>query len=380
MKKKKLIIVLEATLGGTRRHVLDLLQNLNKDIFDITFVYSKERADETFLLELPHLEGISCFEIFVDRKIHLYKDIVALKKIIQLFFRLHPDIVYLNAAKAGVLGRIACKLTKVKRCFYNPHGGSFHQMKGLSGYIYRTIERFLVRWTYGFVGVSQDACKLIHEVLLVDERKIRLIYNGIADQQCDYSMNEHASALREELTLNEDKIILLYPALFLETKGHIEFIEAMGRQREQLHEEFVVICAGNGPLLPVAIERVRQHKLEAYFRFVNFQKKIQLYYIICDGVLLLSRAEAFGYVLLEAMQYSKPIFATRIGGIPELVTNGRNGHLIDVDHIETIFDLLLLYKGNKNHLMLMGEKGRMQINNKFLLENMIKNYEELFLR
>ncbi|MFI5206015.1 MAG: glycosyltransferase, partial [Candidatus Paceibacterales bacterium] len=137
-EKIKLVVVLEATLGGTRKFTDDLLLGLNKEKFDITFIYSTVRCDEIFIhdLEVLRHHGITLIDIPFKRAVGFFDDLSALFTLTRTLRRIKPDVVYLNAAKAGALGRIAGKIAGVKKCYYNPHGGSFHKFQKLSGAVY----------------------------------------------------------------------------------------------------------------------------------------------------------------------------------------------------------------------------------------------------
>jgi glycosyltransferase involved in cell wall biosynthesis len=377
----KLVVVLEATLGGTRKFASDLLLGLDKEKFDITFIYSTDRADEIFFYDLQTIRarGIAVIEIPMKRAVALFADLSALAALTRALRRIQPDIVYLNAAKAGALGRIAGKIAGVKKCYYNPHGGSFHKFQNLSGSVYLFVEKFLSHWTYRFIGVSKQSCRQIAETLNVKPAHVLLVYNGI--RQIDVSSKNAAAGvdgIPTTLKIPEETLVVLYPALFLEAKGHLPFIESLAAYQPGRKNKFVVICAGGGPLLEEAMRRVNELGIQQYFRFINFQKNLDPYFRLCDIVVLPSLSEAFPYVLLEAMMYSKPIIATNVGGIPELVIEGDNGHIVEPNNLLPLFGYLDEYSGRKSDLRTMGARGNKYLHEKYLLDDMIKKYEEIF--
>lgn len=139
--KIKLLIISEPGSGGVKRHVMDLLNNLNKDRFEIIYAYSKKRADKDYLSELDELSyEIQIKEIHhLQQTISIKNDSLAFIEIFKLINYLKPDIVHCHSSKAGVLGRIAAKLLKVPKIIYTPHAYAF-QNSNLSnlkkGFIY----------------------------------------------------------------------------------------------------------------------------------------------------------------------------------------------------------------------------------------------------
>src|SRR5258708_40214485 len=107
-----LLVILEATLGGTRRHVVDLLSSLDATAYNITFIYSSDRADKAFSTALKKLydRGIRLQDVRMDRKIDLISDIRALIKIIALIREIRRTIIHVNALKAAAPGRVAAEL------------------------------------------------------------------------------------------------------------------------------------------------------------------------------------------------------------------------------------------------------------------------------
>jgi len=116
MNKIKVLHILEATLGGTRRHVSDILLNINLEKFDVSFCYSTKRADKNFNrdLELISARGIKCVRIEIDRDINFLNDIYSFFKLFSFIKKHNFDIVHVHSSKAGFLGRIAANSVVTK--------------------------------------------------------------------------------------------------------------------------------------------------------------------------------------------------------------------------------------------------------------------------
>jgi len=375
----RILIVLEATLGGIRKHVVDLLLGLKRDQFEITFVFSKERADQTFLMQLPLLaaNGIRLIELPMRRDISPPGDARALLRLISILRRYPPDVLHLHGAKAGALGRVAARILGFKNVIYNPHGGSFHKFSGLKGRLYLTIERLLSVEPVHFIGVSADSCKDIEQLLKVKKERITKIYNGV-DLPGSQSLRGRAE-FKSMHDIADSKFLVLYPAVFLESKGHLEFIEAARAIKPLLKENLVIALAGDGPLRKEIVQRISAYGLTKYFRLLGFVTDLSAAYSACNLVVLPSRNEVFGYVLLEAMSYSKAILATAVGGIPEIVVHGYNGELFDSNKLEAM--MLRIVEVSEDDTLLTRYEANANVRlSDFTKASMLDKTKELYLR
>ncbi|GKT10734.1 glycosyltransferase family 4 protein [Desulforhabdus sp. TSK] len=377
--KIKLILMLEGASGGARKHVVDLLLGLDKNRYAITFIYSLARADALFLAQLPLLsrEGIELAEVPMNRGFQGFFDLKSLLELRRIMRRLSPDIVHVHGAKAGALGRLAAWMHGVKGLVYTPHGGSFHKFGGRCGVLYGMVERSLSRAPNHIIGVSKSSCAVARKYRLAGPERIHLVHNGIDLGKIDAWLKSTAD-VRHEKRSESGPFIVLYPASFLETKGHLELLDALGRSRVKLDPRIQILLAGEGPLQEKISRRIHALGLHHHFHFLGFQSHLCKYYQMSDLVLLPSQAEAFGYVLLEAMAFSKPIVATRVGGIPELVLDGYNGVLIDPDRLTVLPEYLNQYLHQPSYLQTLGRNGRATVECRFTLKQMVRKTEKVY--
>ncbi|HEX4600811.1 MAG TPA: glycosyltransferase [Gemmatimonadales bacterium] len=178
----------------------------------------------------------------------------------------------------------------------------------------------------------------------------------------------------------EDRFLVLYAALFLEWKGHLELLEAMERGATKLAPDVLILLAGAGPLEARIRQRITLLGLEGSFRFVGFQRPLAPFYEVADLVLLPSKAEGFPYVPLEAMAFAKPILATAVGGVPEVVRHGYNGELIAPDRLAEIVPRLNYFSQHREEAARLGRSGRARVEQGFTLESMVANTSRVYER
>jgi len=114
--------------------------------------------------------------------------------------------------------------------------------------------------------------------------------------------------------------------------------------------------------------------------FLGRQGRIKVVELLqgCQVFVLPSRSEPFGIVLIEAMACRKPIVATKVGGIPEIIENGRNGILVEPDDDKALADALLTVLKDANLQRQVAENGHATVLERFRSEHTGFAYEALF--
>ena len=214
----------------------------------------------------------------------------------------------------------------------------------------------------------------------VKENRIKVIYHGIKIQP---TTNNQQPTQHTTQTLSggarQATKFTVGTVLRLEKEKGVEFlIEAVSIVKDTAPNVQLIIV-GDGSQKKKLEKITQEFKIEKQVRFVGFQKDIKKWVASFDVFVLPSaKRESFGLVLLEAMALKKPIVATRIGGIPEVVEEDSTGILVEPKNSRELAQAILdLYK-NTDQRKIMGEKGRQRVKEKFTLEKMIREYEKLF--
>lgn len=380
-KKKSILIILEATLGGTRKHILDLIFGLDKSTYDIYFFYSDFRADDLFLQNLLPLNN----HCKVLKKIPMTSNVASIFnvycciQISKLLLTKSIDILHLHGAIGGGVGRIAVFLCRFKGLVvYTPHGGVFHRFDGVKGSIYKRLENILSKVTKYYIAVSFSQKEEICKEIIVNENRVKVIHNGI---DIKYDDNLTIGLIPDEIKkVIEGKFVVLYPALFLPAKGHLEFFTAINNNSNfKFNDDIVILLAGDGQLINIVKQIVNANKLiRDQIFFLGFVVNLKDYFKICNLVILPSNSEAFGYVLLEAFLYKKAVFCTSVGGIIDIVRNKENGLLFETNQLIDLAKAINYYSVKKNLLNEMGTRGFEDIVKHFSLECMLKKHIEIF--
>ncbi|MGE5532023.1 MAG: glycosyltransferase, partial [Bacteroidota bacterium] len=199
----RLLHVLEATVGGTRRHVLDLCLGLPPGRFRQHLVYSSIRN--------PHFEadaqklraaGIEVTSLPMRRQIEPVEDWYCLRQLKVIIRQWQPQIVHGHSAKGGFLSRLAARDLPGVCSLYNPHGFPFQMRTNpLKRRLYVALERYAARYTDGLIATCESQRALALEHHLLPAEKITVIPNGIRPEQ--FTLTVDRSAIRSNLGLPE---------------------------------------------------------------------------------------------------------------------------------------------------------------------------------
>ena len=324
-RKINVLMVAEATGGGVRRHLLDLLEGLDPARFSLGLVYGTDRADSCFLDALPRLTGT--VELFalpaLGRELSPVRDAKALSGIVRAVRAFSPDVLHCHSSKAGALGRLAAMICGVRTVFYTPHAYSFENPALSAGKreFYRRIERALSRMaTTATLTVSEGErdCALRAGIDLPG--KFRVIYNGVEEAP------ERENRLRPMLGMPDAAPLVGCAARLDSQKDPMTFLEIVKKAAEKkARVSFVWI--GDGPMA----EELRQKRDE-----LGLQKRLLLPGFLPDADRLVgeldyylstARYEGMPYAPLEALRAGVPVIATDVTGNREIALPGRSGLL-----------------------------------------------------
>lgn len=291
---KILQIITLCELGGAQSVVINLANELCKK--HEVIVASGEGDGKMWTMLNPKIKQEHCQ--YLKRALSPINDFRTLFTFWNLYRKYKPDVIHLHSSKAGMLGRIAFPSSKV---IYTVHG--FDSIR-LAYRKFLPIERFMQRACKAIVGVSNyDKINMESENIT---RNIYTIYNGIKKNIAEEKL---------QLPLNGYKKTVLCIARVAKPKRLDIFLDTA-----KLLPEYEFIWIGNQ-------QAVQQHPQNV--QFLGNIPNAAKYNSIADLFMLPSDFEGLPMVIIEAMSYKRPIVASNVGGISEIVQNGENGFTVE---------------------------------------------------
>ncbi|MBM6699653.1 glycosyltransferase family 4 protein [Bifidobacterium pullorum subsp. saeculare] len=331
-RRIRLLLIIES-MGGSSRHVVDLIDGLDPERFEITLIHGTSRVDDYFAAALPRLRQrarvLGCPDLV--REISPAHEARALRFVRRVIRDIRPDVVHCHSSKAGAIGRVAAKLCGVGKVFYTPHAYAFlaPEFGGKKRMVFVGIERFLSRHATTLTfNVSQGERSAALAEHLDRPDKFEVVYNGIAD----IPLPTKAEA-REALGLPQDVPVAGVTARLVEQKDPMTSVR-IAAQVLQARPDAHFAYIGDGDFE----ERMRQAAREAgvadRVHFLGYRKDADRLVTAFDAYLLTSLYEGMPYSLVEALRAGVPIAATRTTGNDEVVIEGENGTLFPVGDVQ----------------------------------------------
>lgn len=373
--KIRIVYIVESMLGGIRRHVIDIIENLDPEKYEIYLIYSDRRADKAFFEEKTelekHAELILCNEMQRELGLH---DFTAYKALVKHIRILAPDIVHCHSSKAGIVGRMAAKRCGVKKNIYTPHAYAFEtpELSKLKRKIYIWAERFLSRHaTTMTINVSKGEMQEALRNKLNREDKFTLIYNGIPDIKIPSK-----AELRKRLGLEENGYCVGVTARCAKQKDPMTFLK-IAEQVIQSRSDVKFVYIGDGEMMEEMKAFVNSHGLQDKILLLGFRSDAGEVVGAFDIYLSTALYEGMPYSMIEAMRAGVPIIATDVVGNRELVIAGENGQLFDVGNVEEAKDLILKQIDNKK---IDSQSVCMSYEKKYMLKNMVFELRRAYRR
>lgn len=330
-------IIARLNVGGPAKHVVWLTTALQDENYRSLLVTGTVPEGEEDMSYFAADAGVTPLYIpEMSREISL-NDGVTVWKLYRLFLRERPNIVHTHTAKAGTVGRVAgflyrwltpaTLIGRPRSCkfVHTYHGHVFHSYYGRGRTrLFLIVERLLARLvTDRLIVVSQQQGAEIGNDFRVGRKgQIKVIPLGL-DLQVFADHASRRARFREELKINDETILVGIVGRLTEIKNHQMFLNSVARlsQDERRRMRFVVI--GDGSLRGQLEDQARTLGLQSDVIFAGGRKDPEYFYPALDIVALTSLNEGTPLTLIEAMANARPVVATKVGGVVDLLDDGR---------------------------------------------------------
>ncbi len=309
-----------------------------------------------------------------------FRNLQAFFILISIFRREKPDIVHLNSSKIGGIGAVAARLSRISfrhhiKIIFTAHGWPFleprpHWQKAII---------FFLTW----IGtILQDSVITINSKdfkigkKFIPRKKLHLIFNGLA--AFDFLSKEEAHNFLFKFTkekVSDNSVIIGAIAEYTSNKGLAYLIEAVGEVRRRFPQVkwMTFIIGEEGKERKNLEQKIKDLKLEEFVKLTGFVPEARQYLKGFDLLVLPSLKEGLPYVVMEAMAARVQIIATRVGGLPDLITDGQEGYLVSTRNTTALADAIMQAINNRTQSEAMIQKAAHKIQEKFSIKNMLEN-------
>ena len=276
-----------------------------------------------------------------------------------------PDVVNTHTSKAGVLGRLATKSVNRKTpVVHTFHGhliyGYFARYKSI---VFTLIEKIMSRFTNVAVAVTTETKNSLTKLGIGRNLPWRVIQIGIP------------AKVVTQTAVAEQTFKLLWIGRFTQIKDPSLAVKVIKNLSKTEPDRFELTMVGEGELY----EEVKQEAKNLPIKFTGWMTNPFETISAFDLLLITSRNEGLPLVMLEAANFAKPTLSKNVGGISEFITDNQTGYLVD-GGADEIAKRIVELSNNKSSLLQTGINANKLLNEKFSVEIMAKNYQDLYLQ
>jgi glycosyltransferase involved in cell wall biosynthesis len=372
-------VITKLELGGAQEVALYAVSHLDRSKFRPILVTGPGGLLTDQAKTLP---GVDVHVLSsLARRVHVLADLVAFVELTRLFRRLQPTIVHTHSSKAGILGRWAAWYARVPVIIHTIHGyGITPAQPPLLRRILILLERMTGWITTHWIAVAQADIEKGIEWRLFDRRQVSIVRPGIDPHPFQTGIDEITrDALRTEFGVGPDEYLVGTVACLKPQKAPEDFVAVAKQVCEAIpNARFALI--GDGDLRPKIESLIEVNGLQKRLYLAGWRRDISTVMKIFDVFLLTSHWEGLPRVLLEARTIGLPVVATRVGGVEEVIVEGRHGwlsHPGDVSGLSAHLIRVLQSRGSQSHERSPSVEA---LPKEFHLEEMVKQYESLYDR
>ncbi len=373
MRKVNLLyIITKLELGGAQKQLLNLICRLNKQRFNVSLFTAQEGL---LVADACAITGLNIKRSrYLERPINPLKDFLALIEIFIFIKKNKIDIVHTHSSKAGILGRLAARLAKVKIILHTVHGWSFNDYQvRLKQNCFIWLERLTAFFTDKFIVVSRyDMAKGL-ERHIGSSAKYSLINYGL-----DYrELIVKGENIKEELGIPVDDYVVTMISCLKPQKSPQDFIRIASLITGGLpNVKFVLI--GDGILRRDVESLINKFGLGQKVILLGWRRDIPRLLSITDVLVLTSLWEGLSIAVLEAMFCAKPVIATDTGAIAEVIKDGETGFLVRPGDIEKIAEKLTILLRDGRLRQIMGQKAKSSLSLSYSIDNTLNATQGLY--
>jgi glycosyltransferase involved in cell wall biosynthesis len=385
---KTLHVITRLDMGGSAQNTLLTCMGLRKMNYEVILVHglslesqmtASEKRSVARQIEKATGNGLRLITVpSLVRKINPIHDIKTFWSLYRLMRRERPTIVHTHTSKAGILGRLAARVTAVPCIVHTFHGHVFYGHFGpLVTRFFILMETYFASITHKIVALTEKEKKDYIKYAVCRPNKLTTIHSGV---EIHRFLNTRISTFekKNKLNLSPQKQIVGTVGWLLPIKGPMILLKAMDHVWKN-NNDAQLVFVGKGELEEELKKEAAHMGVSEKVKFLGWRDDIDEIMPIVDIFVLPSLNEGMGRVLVEAMASGKPIIASRTGGIPDLIKHQENGLLVPPGDERALADAILRLIKYPQEAKAMGQKGKVFCQH-FTVESMIEKIDALYTR
>jgi glycosyltransferase involved in cell wall biosynthesis len=347
-----------AGISGSEAHLLQFLPDLQARGWDVRFLMLHE--DEPGAWEFAdalRARGVALDDVRLRGDV----DPIAFGEVARYLARARPRILHTHLVHADVYGQLSGALARIPLRLSTKHG--FNEFR--EGRWFGVADRTVGSLAHVHIAISQGLAHYLAETEGFDETAFRIVHYGIA-----------SAGPAEPYAGAEPRLVCI--GRLIPIKGHLVLLRALAQARERVPEVTLGV-AGRGPLAPALEAYAADLGIADAVRFLGFVSGVERAIEESAIVVVPSLGEGFGMVALEAMERARPVIASSVGGLPEIVADGETGLVVPPADADALAEAIVSLASDLPRAAAMGAAGRERALARFTPELCVEKVEELYL-
>ncbi len=387
---KVLRIINRFNLGGPTYNVSYLTKYMAPDYETLLVggMNDKSEACSDYIVQKLGIHAIKISEMM--RSINGYNDVVAYEKIKSIIKRYKPDIVHTHASKAGVLGRQAAISCGVPVIVHTFHGHIFNSY--FNKYVtatFKRIEQYYAKRTSAIVAISDIQKYELSEVYnIAPAEKFRVIPLGFDLNRFQENKAMKRDAFRKQYDIADDEIAVSIVGRLVPVKNHRMFIDAIKDVKSKTNRKVRGVIVGDGDLRDGLLEYANLHGLtcstpehkvpNSDLIFTSWIKDADYVFAGSEISALTSLNEGTPVSIIESQAANVPVVSTIVGGIRDVVVEGKTALLSPTQNVDAFSENLLMLVENDEMRKQMSEDGWIFVRDKFHYTRLVNDMKNLY--
>jgi glycosyltransferase involved in cell wall biosynthesis len=374
-------VIARLNVGGPALHVTYLARGLAARGYETTLVAGDVARGEESMAFVAEHAGVEIVRLpGLSRELAPLRDAVAAVRLARIIRQVRPDVVHTHTAKAGAVGRTAALLSGLRRRPVVVHTFHGHVLRGYFGrtgtLVFRAIETLLARATDRLVAVSPEVRDELVGLGVAPASKFSVIRLGI-ELEPRVSFDGDPIEVRRRLGIEADRFVVGWFGRMTAVKRTDDLLATLAALRAR-RVDALLLLVGDGD----DREHLEQHAhdlgLARSCLFLGYQEGVAAWYAICDAVVLTSASEGTPVTIIEALAAARPVVATAVGGVPDVVVDGETGFLVPPGDTQAIAERLELLAGDPALRASMGATGRERVLRRYSVDRLVGDVDALY--
>jgi len=374
-------LIARLNMGGPALHVAYLTQGLATRGYETTLAAGLLARGESSMSFAAEELGVDVEPVSeLHREISPYYDPLSVARVVRLIQRIRPHIIHTHTAKAGAIGRTAALLAGDARPPIVVHTFHGHVLRGYfdpaTSAVFSKLERALAMRTTRLIAVSPEVRDDLVGLGVAPYDKFCVIRLGIdlEHRVVDLGANHD---LRRLFGVGADEFVVGWIGRMTAIKRVDDILLAFRELRDRGTPARLCLV-GDGPDREQVERRAHALGISRHTLFVGYQREVAPYYSFFDAFVLSSANEGTPVVAIEALAAARPVVATNVGGVPDVIEHEGDGLLVpagDVDGISRALERLARDPGLRRRL---GTEGRERVIPRYRVERLVDDVDELY--